>query len=92
MRAPSPEEMHGYISDSGCGQAPRDPPQSWALEDFALLTGLVPGAFFNIGAEVADPEGCYSCHNPNVVFDESAPPIGAATFANCSHPVAENNK
>ena len=61
-------------------------------EDFALLTGLVPGAFFNIGAEVADPEGRYSCHNPNVVFDESALPIGAATFANCAIQWLKHNK
>ena len=78
------KEMHGYISDFLGVDKLHEIPAVMGSEDFALLTGLVPGAFFNIGAEVADPEGRYSCHNPNVVFDESALPIGAATFANCA--------
>ena len=86
------KEMHGYISDFLGADKLHEIPAVMGSEDFALLTGLVPGAFFNIGAEVADPEGRYSCHNPNVVFDESALPIGAATFANCAIQWLKNNK
>ena len=86
------KEMHGYISDFLGADKLHEIPAVMGSEDFALLTGLVPGAFFNIGAEVADPEGRYSCHNPNVVFDESALPIGAATFANCAIQWLKHNK
>ena len=86
------KEMHGYISDFLGVDKLHEIPAVMGSEDFALLTGLVPGAFFNIGAEVADPEGRYSCHNPNVVFDESALPIGAATFANCAIQWLKHNK
>ena len=86
------KEMHGYISDFLGVDKLHEIPAVMGSDDFALLTGLVPGAFFNIGAEVADPEGRYSCHNPNVVFDESALPIGAATFANCAIQWLKHNK
>lgn len=86
------KEMHGYISDFLGADKLHEIPAVMGSEDFALLTGLVPGAFFNLGAEVADPEGRYSCHNPNVVFDESALPIGAATFANCAIQWLKHNK
>ena len=86
------KEMHGYISDFLGADKLHEVPAVMGSEDFALLTGLVPGAFFNIGAEVEDPNGRYSCHNPNVVFDESALPIGAATFANCAIQWLKNNK
>ena len=56
------------------------PPMKGA-EDFGHVTRLVPGFYAFMGA--GSPEG-YPLHNPNMVLDESALPLGSAILANCA--------
>ena len=48
---------------------------------FSYISDKVPSMFLWLGAGGKDN---YSLHNPNVVFDESALPVGAAVLANCA--------
>ena len=50
-------------------------------EDFSYVSDRVPALMLWLGAGGKDN---YSLHNPNVVFDESALPVGAAVLANCA--------
>ena len=50
-------------------------------EDFAHVTKKVPGMYMMLGA--GGPGG-YPMHNPNVVFDEDALPLGSAILAHCA--------
>lgn len=50
-------------------------------EDFSYVSDKVPTMFFWLGAGSKDN---YPMHNPNVVFDESALPVGAAVLAHCA--------
>ena len=50
-------------------------------EDFSYISEEVPSMYMWLGAGNKDN---YPLHNPNVVFDERALPIGAAVLANCA--------
>lgn len=50
-------------------------------EDFSYVSQQVPSMYAFLGA--GGPDG-YPGHNPNVVFDEAALPLGAAVLANCA--------
>lgn len=50
-------------------------------EDFSYISEQVPSMYLWLGA--GNKEN-YPLHNPNVVFDEKALPIGAAVLANCA--------
>ena len=56
------------------------PPMKGA-EDFGHVTRHVPGFYAFLGAGA--PEG-HPLHNPNMVLDESALPLGSALLANCA--------
>ena len=52
-----------------------------ATDDFAHLGSRVPSLFLQLGAGgLAD----YPLHNPNVLLDEAALPVGSALLANCA--------
>lgn len=59
-------------------------PQEMGSEDFALIAERVPSTFALLGAGIADEKCRYSEHNPKVVFDEKALPIGSAIYAHCA--------
>lgn len=50
-------------------------------EDFSYISDKVPSVFMKLGA---GKPGNYPMHNPNVILDEDAMPIGAAVLANCA--------
>lgn len=50
-------------------------------EDFSYISELVPSVFMWIGAGSRDN---YPLHNPNVLLDERAMPLGASVLANCA--------
>lgn len=50
-------------------------------EDFSYISEEVPSMYMWLGAGNKDN---YPLHNPNVVFDEKALPIGAAVLTNCA--------
>ena len=50
-------------------------------EDFAYFSEAVPSIYLVIGA---GDEGWFPMHNPNVIFDEKALPIGASVYAHCA--------
>ncbi|MBU3803359.1 MAG: amidohydrolase [Candidatus Cellulosilyticum pullistercoris] len=50
-------------------------------EDFSYISEEVPSMYMWLGAGNKDN---YPLHNPNVVFDEKALPIGVAVLANCA--------
>lgn len=64
----------------GQGKVNPVPPMKGA-EDFGYVTREVPAFFAFMGA--GSPEG-YPLHNPNMVLDERAFPIGSAILANCA--------
>ena len=64
----------------GEGNVSAAPPMKGA-EDFGHVTRLVPGFYAFMGA--GSPEN-YPLHNPNMVLDESARPLGSAILANCA--------
>ncbi len=64
----------------GKGNVNPVPPMKGA-EDFGYITREVPAFFAFMGA--GSPEG-YPLHNPNMVLDERAFPIGSAILANCA--------
>ncbi len=64
----------------GKGNVNPVPPMKGA-EDFGYVTREVPAFFAFMGA--GSPEG-YPLHNPNMVLDERAFPIGSAILANCA--------
>lgn len=64
----------------GEGNVSAAPPMKGA-EDFGHVTRLVPGFYAFMGA--GSPEN-YPLHNPNMVLDESALPLGSAILANCA--------
>ncbi len=56
-------------------------PPMKSAEDFGYVTREVPGFFAFMGA--GSPEG-YPLHNPGMILDERAFPIGSAILANCA--------
>lgn len=58
-------------------------------EDFSYVSEEVPSMYLWLGA---GHEGNYPLHNPNVVFDENALPIGAAVLANCAFQWLKENE
>lgn len=50
-----------------------------ASEDFSFISEKVPSIFIWVGA---GDKNNYALHNPNVIFDENAMPVGAAILAN----------
>ncbi len=57
-------------------------------EDFSYVTELVPSMYIWLGGGVEDNA---PLHNPNVVFDEEAIPVGVSVLANCAIKWLENN-
>jgi amidohydrolase len=51
------------------------------VEDFAYYTQVVPGAFFFVGAKMADESLVYPHHHENFDFNEEAMLIAAKVFA-----------
>ncbi|MGI2327801.1 M20 metallopeptidase family protein [Planococcus sp. YIM B11945] len=51
------------------------------VEDFAYYTQVVPGAFFFVGAKMADASLVYPHHHENFDFNEEAMLIAAKVFA-----------
>ena len=68
-----PKEMQIRNSERGSGS-----------EDFAYFGKLVPGQIFWLSAGVEDKSKWISNHNPKVLFNEEALPIGAAVYAHCA--------
>jgi amidohydrolase len=58
-------------------------------EDFSYVSELVPATFLLLCAKVEDND--FPHHNPNVVFDEDALPLGAAIYAQCATQWLNNN-
>jgi hippurate hydrolase len=59
---------------------PREAP-SLGSEDFAHVTSRVPSCYMTIGCRNPGVSVPLPLHNPAVVFDEGALPLGAAVFA-----------
>ncbi len=49
-----------------------------AGDDFAHVTDVVPGALLNVGFGTQEEGYVYGGHNPHVIFNEDALPVGAA--------------
>jgi metal-dependent amidase/aminoacylase/carboxypeptidase family protein len=59
------------------------PPTS-ASDDFARVAELVPSAFFSLGCRPEGDGPFYPPHNPKILFNEEALPIGSALYAQCA--------
>ena len=88
MPAPNPDA----VSYTHLDVYKRQLPGGMGSEDFSLVTEKVPGIFLRLGAMPSDPEKVFPAHNPNVLFDESAFPIGSAVYANAAIQWLKNNQ
>lgn len=61
-------------------------------EDFACYSAIVPGQIFWLSAGVEDKSKWIGNHNPKVLFNEDALPIGAAVYAHCATKWLEEHK
>lgn len=62
-----------------------------ASDDFGYVSEQIPSVFFLIAAGPTDGTECYPNHNPQVVFDEGAMPLGAAIHAQCAFRYLQEN-
>ena len=76
------EEMMGYCKELGIEYI--DYPPSSASDDFARITEKVPSVFFSIGCMPYDAKTLYPPHNPKILFNEDALPIGTAIHVQCA--------
>jgi metal-dependent amidase/aminoacylase/carboxypeptidase family protein len=56
-------------------------PARMASEDFSEVSSRVPSVFFRISMGSNQEGYVYGGHNPKVIFDEEALPVGAAAYA-----------
>lgn len=68
-----------------------DASPSAGSEDFAFICNRVPGCMLSLGAQNADKEKRYPLHNPKMIIDEKALPVGTAVFVECAVKWLENN-
>lgn len=83
-------ELNGYVSELQDVQLVSGGPQQGS-EDFALVSEQVPSVMLMLGALSEAHEAHASQHNPCVVFNEEALPLGTAIYANCALRWLENN-
>ncbi|MEL7565947.1 MAG: M20 family metallopeptidase [Dehalobacterium sp.] len=83
------DEMLGYLADLGVEFIPY--PQSSASDDFARISEQVPSVFFSLGCRPDGDGPVYPAHNPKIIFNEDALPIGAALHAQCAYHYLKNH-
>ena len=49
-------------------------------EDFSFITDTIPAVYMVFGAGVEDPTRWRAQHNPEIIFNEKALPVGAAAY------------
>lgn len=87
------EEINQYIRELSSNRF--DVIQGSALtgsEDFALVAKEVPGYMLVLGAADPNADTQYPLHNPKVIFDEDAMPLGTAVFVECATKWLEENQ
>lgn len=83
------DALHPYIEEVvGEGNVALSEKPLSGTEDFSYVSEEVPSMYLWLGAGKKDN---YPLHNPNVIFDEKALPIGAAVLANCAIRWLEDN-
>ena len=70
----------GYLAEILGEEHVMPRPERGGTEDFTAVAALVPSVYLNLGAGYLAGENITS-HNPKVLFDEDALPIGAAVYA-----------
>ena len=82
------KQLRGYLADLGdlCADEGYMVTPS---DDVAFISEKVPTAYLMLGARVEGNP--YPHHNPRVLFDEKAMPIGAAMHAQCAFEWLKNN-
>lgn len=75
-------EMVGYIRDMNAGIGEIPDYKVTPSDDFAFITEQVPSIYLMNNAKIEGNN--YPHHNPGVMFDEKALPIGAAVYAQCA--------
>ena len=87
------KEMVGYMAALNIpGAMPYPGVSSSASEDFAVIAEKVPSAFMYLSAGFLDDRGVAPAHNPKVMFNEDALPMGAACLAHCAQQWLSNHK
>ena len=83
------DELLKYVADLDVKFIPYPP--SSASDDFARVSELVPSAFFSLGCKPEGDGPLYPAHNPKIIFNEDALPIGAALHAQCAYHYLKNH-
>ncbi len=71
----------GYVGAAAPGIRFRNIQHSLGAEDFALISEMLPSAYFTVGAAAEDAQERFSMHDPRVRFDDDALPVCAAAYA-----------
>ncbi len=74
------DEIVGYFQELVGSENVINIPSQMASEDFSEVMSRVPGAFFRIGMGSLKEGYMYNGHNPKVIFDENALPVGTAAY------------
>lgn len=82
-------EMLTYIDELGGGLQKIPNYRVTPSDDFAFITEKVPSVYLMLCAKVEGNN--FQHHNPGVIFDEAAMPIGAAIHAQCAMKWLENH-
>lgn len=86
------EEMLEYIKDLSFGNINTiSGMKAGASEDFAIIAQSVPSTMLYFSAGFMDERGDFAQHNPKVLFNEEALPLGAASYAACAYNWLKNN-
>ena len=73
--------MLGYLKELTGEELVRVQPPRMASEDYAEFTMRVPGVFVRLSCGCPEEGYTVDAHNPKVVFNEEAIPVGAAAYA-----------
>lgn len=74
------DELVGYFQELIGSENVINIPSQMASEDFSEVMSRAPGAFFRLGMGSLREGYTYNGHNPKVIFDENALPIGTAAY------------
>lgn len=81
----------GYIKEMLGDTAVKELHEFGGTEDFTAVAEKVPSIYLNIGTgNLAGPDITH--HNPKIIFDENALPIGAAVYARCAARFLEDHR
>ncbi len=85
------DTMGGYCRELFGPQMVVESDQMLGSEDFTMIAQQVPAVFLHLGAGSRAEGHLCGMHNPGMVVDENALPLGTAVYAYCAHRYLEDH-